>query len=889
VGRAVGVSLPTGTVTFLFTDIEGSTRLLAALGDRYASLLDTHDRILRSAIAAHGGTEVNTEGDAFFAAFPSAVEALGAAADAQRALGAADWPDGAAVRVRIGLHSGEGRLGGENYVGLDVHRAARIAAAGHGGQVLLSDATRALVAASLPEGVRIRDLGDHRLKDLEAPIRIAQLEIEGLEVEFPALKTLDLRPGNLPGQLTTFIGRDRELRQLIQLFETHRLVTLTGTGGTGKTRLALQAAAQITGEFRDGAFFVDLAPTRDAALVPLAVAHTLRLNVDPGGDALSALRSHLRDRELLLVLDNFEQVAEAAGMVTDLLSIADGLRVLVTSRMPLGIYGEQEFDVPPLDVPAADLPLEELHGQASVDLFLDRARAVVPEFTLSVDSAPAIAGIIGRVDGLPLAIELAASQVRLLPPAAILSRLDQHLPLPSGPSGGRPERQRTVEAAIGWSYELLEEPERRLCARLSVFPGGCSLESAEAVCDPGDLGVPVLDGLAALVTKSLLRQLGGAGDDEPRFGMLETILDYAAERLRADFDADATHRRLAEFLLAFTEEARPHLTMADQVPWLDRCERERANLRRALSWAIDAGEATLGLRMATALWRFWHLRGPMREGRQTLEQLLALPGSPDAVRGKALSAAGGLAWWSGDYAAMRQHYEEALPLVQQGGDRPAEMDALYDLGFAELWSGVLTGGVDLDRAERYFAQSLSLAEELGDRRGIGRALRGGGMVRGIARNDPTGALPVLEQAATLLEEIGERWDLIEALIALGNAHRFSGAGERAKDHYLRGIDLSAVAGSRNNTIGLLFLLTALESQMGRHQRVARLWGAAQAAHEAIGAIRPPAAQRLIGDPVAAARQAIGDEAVERGLAEGRQMDYETMLDYAHVDTDEVPS
>ncbi len=886
-GRATGVSLPTGTVTFLFTDIEGSTRLLAALGDRYTTLLDTHDRILRSAIADHGGTEVNTEGDAFFAAFPSAVDALSAAADAQRALDGADWPGGSAVRVRMGLHTGEGRLGGQNYVGLDVHRAARIAAGGHGGQVLLSDATRALVAASLPNGVRIRDLGDHRLKDLEAPIRLAQLDIDGLEAEFPELKTLDAPPGHLPGQLTAFIGRDRELRQVLQLLASHRLVTLTGTGGTGKTRLALEAARQMIGQLQDGAFFVDLAPIRDATLVPLAVAGALRLNVDPGGDAASAMRAHLRDRELLLVLDNFEQVAEAAGMVTDLLSAADGLRILVTSRMPLDIHGEQEFPVPPLDVPAADLPLEELRGQAAVDLFLDRARAVIPEFTFSVDVAPAIAGIIGRVDGLPLAIELAASQVRLLQPAAILSRLDQHLPLPSGPSGGRPERQRTIEAAIGWSYELLDEPERRLFARLSVFPGGCSLEAAEEVCDSGDLGIPVLDGLAGLVSKSLVRQVGGAGDAEPRFAMLETILDYAAERLRADFDADATHRRLAAFLLAFAEEAQPHLTMADQVPWLDRCERERANLRRAIGWTIEAGDVDLGLRMTTALWRFWHLRGPMWEGRRALEQLLALPGSPDAVRGRALSAAGGLAWWSGDYPAMRQHYEEALPLVRQSGDKRAEVDALYDLGFAELWSGVLTGGIDVDRAERYFAQSLSRAEELGDRRGIGRALRGGGMVRGIARDDPIGALPVLEQAAALLEEIGERWDLIEAVIALGNAHRFSGAGERAKHHYLRGIDLSAAAGSRNNTIGLLFLLTALESQMGRHGRVVRLWGGAQAAHEAIGAIRPPAAQRLIGDPLAVAREAIGDEAVERGLAEGRQMDDETMLDYARSDADDI--
>jgi predicted ATPase/class 3 adenylate cyclase len=881
------VRLPIGTVTFLFTDIEGSTRLLVGLGDRFERLLTAHSEILRSAIAAHAGTEVGTEGDSFFAVFPSAVGAVCAAVDAQRILATQTWPDAAQVRVRMGLHTGEGRLGGDSYMGLDVHRAARIAAVGHGGQVLLSDATRSLVINALPASVHVRALGEHRLKDFEQPARIFQLDIDGLPADFPALKTLDARPGNLPTQLTTFVGRDGEISDLIDLLRTHRLVTLTGPGGSGKTRLALQAAGHLMDELPDGAFFVDLAPIRDPGLVPLAVAQALRLNVDPGGDALSVARAHLRERDVLLILDNFEQLVAASPIVGELLSAAPRLRTLVTSRTALGIYGEQEYEVPPLTVPPPDRSATKLSEYPAVDLFVGRARAVKPSFELTAENAPAVAGIIARLDGLPLAIELAATQLRVFGPSAILSRLEQHLPLLPASDRGRPERQRTVHDAIDWSYTLLSEAERRLFARLSVFPDGCSLEAAEAVCDPGDLGVTVLDGLGALVSKSLVRQRDAA-DAAPRFGMLETILDYAGDRLRAEFDADASRRRLAIFFVAFAEEAQAHLTLLGQTSWLDRCERERANLRGAINWAIESGEADVGLRIATALWRFWHQRGPMWEGRQALEQLFALSGSSPDVRGRAMGAAAGLAWWSGDYQAMRHHSEQALPLVQGSGDRPGEINALYDLGFAVLWSGVLSGGVDVDRAEELFGQSLSLAEELEDRRGVGRAYRGIGMVRGIARGDPAGALPMLERAATLFEELGERWDLIEALIAVGNAHRFSGGKERAKENYVRGIDLAAEAGNRNTAIGLVFLLTALESEMGRQERVVRLWGAAQAAHEAIGAVRPPAAARLIGDPVAVARPAIGDDAVERGLGEGRAMNYDAMLAYARGDADDVP-
>jgi predicted ATPase/class 3 adenylate cyclase len=881
--------LPTGTVTFLFTDIEGSTRLLSALGDEYSALLATHSEIIRAAIGAHAGTEVSTEGDAFFAVFPSALDAVSAAAQAQRALTATPWPDGSSVKVRMGLHSGEGRLGGDNYVGLDVNRAARIAAAGHGGQVLLSDATRALVANDLPGGLRLRDLGEHRLKDLALSVRIIQLDIDGLPGEFPVLRSIDARPTNLPNQLTRFIGRERESARVKELVADHRLVTLTGPGGAGKTRLAVEVGAELLGAFSDGAFFADLSPIGDPDLVSLTIAQALGLSVDPSGDALKAAQVHLRDRELLLIVDNFEQVVQGAEAVEELLSAAPALRVLATSRMALHIYGEQEYEVPPFELLDPGRPLEELSTSAAVSLFIDRARAARPEFELTPEDTRAVAGIAARLDGLPLAIELAASQVRVLSPHAILSRLEQHLPLPVRSARGRPERQQTVRGAIAWSYDLLQEPEQRLFARLSVFPGGCSFEAAEAVGEPGDLGISVLDGLGALVDQSLLRPID-TSDGDVRFGMLETILEYADERLREEYDAEATYRRLADFLLAFAEAAEPHLTLEDQALWLDRCEREGPNLRRAIRWAEEAGEAEIGLRTAAALWRFWQLRGPIWEGRNALDRLLRLEGASPEVRAKALGAAGGLAWWGGDYRATQLHFEEALPLARESGDRQGEVDALYNLGFVTVWSGAgdavdraRTEGrfAHADAAESLFRQSLTLAEELGYRKGVAKARRGLGFVLGVARGNPAATLATFSEAAAMFEELGDRWELTETLVGLANATRFSGDKERARDHYLRAFDMMVDAGNRPLTTGILFLLAGVESELGHHERATRLHGAGEAAREVTGAVTTPVGARLMGDPVGMARQAIGDEAVDRGLAEGRAMDADTTFAYAH--------
>ncbi|HYT80172.1 MAG TPA: adenylate/guanylate cyclase domain-containing protein, partial [Actinomycetota bacterium] len=493
--------LPTGTVTFLFTDIEGSTRLLQELGDRYAMAREEHAAILRRAIDADGGVEVSTAGDSFFVAFPSPVAAVRAAVAAQRGLATHDWPPGPPLRVRMGLHTGEGVPAGGDYVGMDVNRAARIADSAHGGQVILSDATRCLVEHALPDGASLRDLGEHRLKDIVHPEHLHDLVIEGLPADFPPPRTLDASPNNLPLQLTSFVGREEEIAEVRRLLGRTRLLTLTGAGGTGKTRLALQVAAEVLTEYRDGSFFVDLSSVTDSALVPSVVAQALGVPEVAGRPLLEAVKTHLHDKELLLVLDNFEQVAEAGPVIEKLLTGAPKLKVLVTSRVVLSLRGEQEYLVPPLQ-PADPERLPDLPTLRQIEavlLFTQRALAANPRFRVTEQNAPAVAEITSRLDGLPLAIELAATRTKVLTPQQMLPRLQKRLSILTSGARTLPERQRTLRGAIAWSHDLLDDAERRLFARLSVFTGGWTLESAEAVCHPEELGLDALGGLTSLV------------------------------------------------------------------------------------------------------------------------------------------------------------------------------------------------------------------------------------------------------------------------------------------------------------------------------------------------------------------------------------------------------
>jgi predicted ATPase/class 3 adenylate cyclase len=499
--------LPTGTVTFLFTDIEGSTRLVQLLGDRYPSVLDEHRRLLRAAFHGFRGQEIETQGDSFFIAFDRATDAIEAAAAGQRALAEHSWPEGTLVRVRMGLHTGEPSVIDGGYVGLPINRAMRLCAAAHGGQVVLSQTTRDLVEQDLPPDLSLRDLGRHQLKDLQARDHVSQLVVADLPSDFPALRSLDSQPNNLPALTTPLIGREREVAAASQRLSADdvRLLTLTGAGGIGKTRLGLQVAAELVGHYEHGVFFVPLGAIREPSLVGSNMAEVLGVRESAGRPLLETLRDYLRDKHMLLLLDNFEQVLDAAPLVAELLAACPRLKVLVTSRAVLHLYGEHDFPVPPLMLPEREPlpPLEQLMQSEAVRLFVERGQAVRPDFALTRENAPAVAEICHRLDGLPLAIELAAAQVRLLSPHAMLARLERRLALLTGGARDLPARQQTLRDTIAWSYDLLDESEQSLFERLGVFVGGCTLEAAETVCTAGDSPRPhVLDGIASLVASS---------------------------------------------------------------------------------------------------------------------------------------------------------------------------------------------------------------------------------------------------------------------------------------------------------------------------------------------------------------------------------------------------
>jgi predicted ATPase/class 3 adenylate cyclase len=713
--------LPTGTVTFLFTDIEGSTRLAQELGDAWPPLLERHREIARAAWAEQKGVEIGTEGDSFFVVFTSAPQAVAAAVAAQRGLASEPWPANAAIRVRMGLHSGEGLISGGSYVGLDVHRAARISSAGNGGQVLLSASTHALVEGSLPDGVSLREMGEHRLKDLSRPERIWELVIEGLPSDFPALHTLNSVPNNLPTQLTSFLGRQREIAEARQLLVDGRLLTLTGPGGTGKTRLSLQIAADAGDRYPDGIYFVPLGTIADSDLVLPTIAQALGL-VDPGTHALDRLADHIGGKCILLVLDNFEQVNDAAPGIAELLVRAPNISVLVTSRSPLRVYGEREYPVPPLGLPdPKHLPdLEKMSEYESVALFVERAMAVRPDFAVSSANAPAVAEICVRLDGLPLAIELAAARVRVLSPQAIMERLGDRLRLLSGGSRDLPERQQTLRGAIAWSHDLLEADDQRVFARFSVFAGGATLDAVDRVIfDPGEAS-DALDAMTSLVDKSLVRQ-ESEPDGEPRFRMLSTIREFAAEKLGERGEAEELASRHADWVVAMVEEGAASVFGPEQKAILDRYERDHDNIRAALSRAVAGEHTEMAMRILAACWRFWQMRGYLAEAREQAERVLALPGLtdyPDA-RAAALEAAGGIAYWQADLVTARTWYEEAVELARASGDDARIANAMYNMTFTFTFEQS-----DQVQARELAQEAVEIYRRLGDEAGIGRALWG---------------------------------------------------------------------------------------------------------------------------------------------------------------------
>jgi predicted ATPase len=730
----------------------------------------------------------------------------------------------------------------------------------------------------MPSGIDLRDLGEHRLKDLTRPERVAQVTVPDLRSDFSPLASLNAYSHNLPIHPTALLGRERAVAEVCAFLRGGaRLVTLTGPGGTGKTRLSLQVAAELPDSFDHGVFLVELAPISDPALVPSTIAQVLGLRDLGGRPVLESLKEHLRIRSILLVLDNFEQILPAAPVVADLLATSPGLRVLVTSREPLRLRGEREYAVPPLTLPDAPhrAAPETLSQYAAVALFLERAVAIRSDFTVTRENAPAVAEICTRLDGLPLAIELAAARVRLLTPQAMVGRLGRRLPLLTGGARDLPTRQQTLRGAITWSYDLLNDPERRLFRRLAVFVGGWTLEAAEAVCGVGDSDDDVLDGLDLLVSKSLVRQHAGP-DSTPRFTMLETIREYGLEQLQLSGELELLSRKHAAHYLDLAEEARTHFDGPDQARWLDRLERDHDNLHAAVRWAIERKDAELGIRLVRNLAGFWYFRGYYSGGRALREAVLALPAGPElaGLRAQLLQANALLAQQQGDYAAARAFVGEALVIARRVGDPVPLTHTLITLGFVTRVQG------DYAVARSALEEGLTRARDAVLPGSTAMALHHLGLLAWEADRDGDVAWSLHEQSLALYRGQGNRRGV--GVVLWGQARVARARGDAAGAHALVAEALTAhgEVGDTGVVPQMLYVLAALDADAGRLERAVRVAAASATWQESIGSRAWPVILRERDAWLGPARPALGDEAFARAWAEGQAMTREQAVAYA---------
>ena len=906
------------TLTFLFTDIEGSTALLGRLGDDdYAQVLAGHHALIRSALAAHHGREVDTQGDAFFAVFSSPRGCLAAVLQMQQAIAGHAWPGGERVRVRMGIHCGEAARTATGLVGLEVHRAARVAAAAHGGQVLVSEAAAALVRDGLPPGAALADLGSHRLKDLGRPERIFQLGAAGLQGAFPPLRSLGnpALANNLPAQLSAFIGRQREVAEVRALVESARLVTLTGAGGAGKTRLGLQVAAELLDGSGDGVWLVELAAVTDQDTVPAAIGEALRLAAQPGRPAPEALLDALALQDVLIVLDNCEHLIGGCAKTAEaIMRRCPRVHLLATSREPLGIGGETIYRVPSLSLPG---PGDSVSGTPescdAVALFADRARAHGVAFNVDEQAGSLVVSVCRRLDGMPLAIELAAARLRSMSLAELHDRLDQRFRLLTGGSRTALERQQTLRAAVGWSYALLTGAEQVLLGRLSVFAGGFGLDAAEAVCGSGDLDVlEVADLLGSLVDKSLVVAEPAAGT--PRYRLLETIRLFAAERLveAGDDEAAAAAAAHCAHFLAVAEAAAPNLTGPEQGSWLARLDADQANLRRAAGHAAGRPDGTAAvLRLGVALGRYWRARSRQQEAFGLLVPAVRRPDAraDPALFVAALVTAAYVAQFI-DLATARQLAEQAVEVARQLGDDRLLIRSLAVLCGTHFFAGELEAG-------RPFGQeSVERARRLGDDELLTWSLLGYLMIIGTI--EPARSLPLFTEAITCTERSGDHYSnsvlhnnaagaaLEAGDIPAARAH-LEAAAQAAQqigyEHALVQVNLGSVLHAERDLDGAraaveaalrisrrngdnwnmaiaILALACLAGDAGDWDRAAALHGVAQALQDRTGNPWQESAARDRRDSLDQARAHLGDEQLERAYAQGMALSLEKALDLA---------
>lgn len=853
-----------GLVTFLASDIEGSTRLWEGQPQAMSQALSRHDTIVRRAIEAVGGRVFKTVGDGFFASFTGPSAAVRAALGAQAAIAAEPWPTDRPIRVRMAIHTGVAEERDGDYFGQTLNRLARLLSIGHGGQVLLSDVASVLVKSDLPEETGLRDMGRHRLKDLDEPEAVSMLVHSGLAGDMPALKSLDARPNNLPRQITTFVGREHERRAVGDLLRQGALVTLTGSGGTGKTRLALQVAEEAMDEFGDGVWLVELAALTDPALVAQAAATAVGVREGANLPPVKALIGALRDRTTLLILDNCEHLLGAcATLVDEALRAAPGLKVLATSREPLSVRGESLFRVPTLSVGDAQTrTAAEALAHDAVRLLVDRARLSNSQFVLTDRLVPAALQVCRRLDGIPLAIELAASRTKVISLDQIAARLDDRFRLLTAGARTALPRQQTLRATIDWSHELLDASDRVLLRRVSVFAGGWTVEAAETICADEDLEIwDVLDGLMRLVDKSLV--VRDEESVEARYRLLESVRQYAAEKLGPEEGASVRERH-ARYYSSLVMEAENGLLGAEQAAWLERLEREHDNIRASLAFSKtrpDLCELALGL--IGAIGRFWTVRGYLSEGREWIEGVLACaPEEPSVAQATAWRTAGQLAYWQGDSAAGRRFGERSLRICCEMGDREGEVKSLFRLGFASLSDG------DLPSARGYFEDALRLGREIDEGPGIPHLLNAVGEVS-YAEGKRNEAKDYFQEALARFRQFEDRRSIASVLKNLASVAREERDFTIAHGWLAEGLEIQRSIGNETGMAATIDAYGILAGAQDRLERATFLLAAAHTLHARNGSRPEPTDARRIEELKAQADGRLGrssfDELWQNGI------------------------